>query len=55
MKNASGCEITGMLTELGMVPVVCSSEGSRVSISMRLGSGFSEKDFTFAAINLCSF
>lgn len=34
IKNESGLEVIGMFRELGIVPVVWSSEGSRVSIRM---------------------
>lgn len=39
MKKESGLDVTGMLSEVGIVPVLWSSEGSRESIRVKGGEG----------------
>lgn len=50
MKNASGLEVTGIFREPGIVPVDCSSEGSRVSMRIFEGEGFLVRDWILGVL-----
>lgn len=51
MKNASGAVVTGMLMEPGIVPVLLSSEGSRVSMRTTSDEGDSDSRFTWGFVS----